>query len=94
MPERIRGYNDAVDRVFTDVSSGLAQFQIYKSIEGVDPLLVRQIHLVLISIVQLCAHVVKYRQGRRRDRLKRQLASIFDDNKPLAAEMNTFRKAL
>lgn len=93
IPEKIKGYNEAVDRVFTDVSSALSQFQIYKSIDDMNqPLLVQQIHLVMASVVKICAHVVKYRQGRRRDRFMRQLASIFDDNKPLEAEMNEFRR--
>lgn len=59
-----------------------------------DPAMVRQIHLVMVSIVMICAHVVNYRQGRRRDRLRRQIASIFDDNKPLDAEMRKFQQAL
>lgn len=95
IPEKVKGYNDAVDRVFTDISSALSQFQIYKSMEEMrHPLLFQQIHLVMASIVKICAHVVKYRQGRRRDRFKRQLASIFDDNKPLDAEMSEFQRLL
>lgn len=95
VPEKIKGYNNAVDSVFTDISSALAQFHIYKSIDGMQhPLLVQQIHLVMVSIVRLCAHVVKYRQGCRLHRLKRQLASIFDDNQPLEAEMSDFRRVL
>lgn len=94
IPERIRGYNEAVDGVFTVVSSALSQFEIYKSIEGIDPVMVHQIHRVMVSIVKICAHVVKYRQGRRASRLKRQIASIFDDNKPLEAELNEFRRVL
>ncbi|KAJ0116751.1 neutral permease protein [Diaporthe amygdali] len=94
IPERIRGYNEAVDGVFTVVSSALSQFEIYESIEGIDPVMVQQIHRVMVSIVKICAHVVKYRQGRRGSRLKRQIASIFDDNKPLEAELNEFRRVL
>lgn len=95
VPEKIKGYNDAVDGVFTEVSSALSQFRIYRSIENMNqPLLIEQIHLVMASIVRLCAHVVKYRQGRRRDRFKRQFAAIFDDNKPLDAERSEFQRLL
>ncbi|KAI3393281.1 hypothetical protein diail_4491 [Diaporthe ilicicola] len=95
VPEKIKGYNDAVDGVFTEVSSALSQFRIYQSIDNMhQPLLIEQIHLVMASIVKICAHVVKYRQGRRRDRFRRQVAAIFDDNKPLDAEMSEFRRLL
>ncbi|KAL7794357.1 hypothetical protein V8C37DRAFT_415219 [Trichoderma ceciliae] len=94
IPEAIRGYNDAVDQVFGEVSSALSQFHIYRSIDNVDPLLVQQIHLVLVSFVKVCAYVVRYRQGRRRDRFLRQVRSIFDDDSGLADQMTEFRRAL
>ncbi|KAJ7619351.1 hypothetical protein FB45DRAFT_156779 [Roridomyces roridus] len=94
IPRAIKGYNDAVDEVFTRISSALSQFQIYGSMEDIDPALAKQIHLVLTSFVKLCAHVVKYRQGNRGARLFRQLKSIFDDDSGLADEMAQFEKVL
>ncbi|KAI0835757.1 hypothetical protein F5Y06DRAFT_118345 [Hypoxylon sp. FL0890] len=94
IPEAIKGYNDAVDQVFSEVSSALSQFQIYTSMKNVDPVLIQKIHLVMISFVKLCAHVVKYRQGRKRNRLARQIKSIFDDDSGLGDEMATFKQVL
>ncbi|KAF7368172.1 putative neutral amino acid permease protein [Mycena venus] len=94
IPEAIKGYNDAINLVFGEVSSALSQFQIYQSMDNVDPLLIRRIHQVMVSFVKLCAHVVKYRQGRKRDRLLRQIKSIFDDDSGLADEMKKFKQAL
>ncbi|KAM3073649.1 hypothetical protein ACMFMG_004466 [Clarireedia jacksonii] len=94
IPERIKEYNEAIDRVFTDVSSALAQLQIYETIDVMDNSLLQQIHLVMVSIVKICAHVVKYRQGCRKNRLKMKLDSIFHNNQPLEAEMSEFRRTL
>ncbi|RFU74301.1 hypothetical protein TARUN_7928 [Trichoderma arundinaceum] len=94
IPEAIKGYNDAINQVFGEVSSALSQFHIYKSIDSVDPLLIQQIHLVLVSFVKVCAYVVKYRQGRKRDRFLQQVKSIFDDDSGLADQMAEFRQAL
>ncbi|KAI5918674.1 hypothetical protein F4810DRAFT_691137 [Camillea tinctor] len=94
IPQAIKGYNDAINQVFGEVSSALAQFQIYRSMDNVDPLLIQQIHLVLTSFVKVCAHVVKYRQGRKRDRFLQQFKSIFDDDSGLADEMAMFKQAL
>jgi hypothetical protein len=62
--------------------------------DNVEPLLLKKIQLVLISFVRICAHVVKYRQGRKRDRVWRQIKSIFDDDSGLADEMSKFKQAL
>ncbi|OTA04241.1 hypothetical protein A9Z42_0048210 [Trichoderma parareesei] len=94
IPDKIKGYNDAIDQVFGEVSSSLSQFHIYKTISNADPLLIQQIHLVLVNFVKVCAHVVKYRQGRRRDRIFQQIKSVFDDDSGLAAQMTDFRRAL
>ncbi|KAJ7619345.1 hypothetical protein FB45DRAFT_930509, partial [Roridomyces roridus] len=94
IPQAIKGYNDAVDQVFSEVSSALSQFQIYGSMEKIDPALAKQIHLVLTSFVKLCAHVVKYRQGSRRARLLRHLKSVFDDDSGLSDEMTEFKRVL
>ncbi|KAI1767301.1 hypothetical protein GGR53DRAFT_463602 [Hypoxylon sp. FL1150] len=94
IPVAIKGYNDAVDQVFSEVSSALSQFQIYTSMNNVDPLLIQKIHLVMVSFVKLCAHVVKYRQSRKRDRFLRQFGSIFEEDSGLSAEMAEFKRAL
>ncbi|KAJ6534644.1 hypothetical protein DFH09DRAFT_1325264 [Mycena vulgaris] len=94
IPEAIKGYNDAINLVFGEVSSALSQFQIYQLMDNVDPLLIKRIHQVMVSFVKLCAHVVKYRQGHKRGRLLRQIKSIFDDDSGLADEMDKFKRAL
>ncbi|TPX15880.1 uncharacterized protein E0L32_000214 [Thyridium curvatum] len=94
IPQAIKGYNDAINEVFGEVAPALSQFQIYRSIDNVDPLLVRQIHTVLVSFVKVCAHVVKYRQGRKRDRFLQQVKSVFENDSGLSAEMAQFKKAL
>lgn len=94
IPEAIKGYNDAIDQVFSEVSSALSQFQIYSSMDNVDPVLIQKIHLVMVSFVKICAHVVKYRQSRRRDRFLRQVKSIFDDDSGLGDEMAEFKRVL
>ncbi|KAI1631030.1 hypothetical protein F4809DRAFT_646823 [Biscogniauxia mediterranea] len=63
IPQAIKGYNDAINEVFDEVSSALSQFQIYRSMENVDPLLIQQTHLVLISFVKLCAHMAGFKQA-------------------------------
>ncbi|KAK1480681.1 hypothetical protein CTAM01_14243 [Colletotrichum tamarilloi] len=94
IPQAIKGYNDAVDQVFSEVSSALSQFQIYQSMDSVDRLLINQINLVLIRFVEVCAHVVKHRQGRRRDRVFQRVKSIFDSDTDLAGAMAAFKGAL
>ncbi|KAI8240148.1 hypothetical protein K4K55_001056 [Colletotrichum sp. SAR 10_96] len=90
IPQTIRGYNNAIDSVFSEVSSALSQFQIYRSVENLDPLLVEQIHLVLVSFVKICAHVIKYRQSRKRDRFWEQTKLILGENSGLSDEMAEF----
>ncbi|KAI1205040.1 uncharacterized protein F4807DRAFT_444317 [Annulohypoxylon truncatum] len=94
IPQAIKGYNDAINQVFGEVSSALSQFHIYTSIQNINPELIQRIHLVMVSFVKLCAHVVNYRQGRKRDRLLRQIKSIFDDDSGLGDEMTKFKQAL
>ncbi|KAI8229122.1 hypothetical protein K4K54_001732 [Colletotrichum sp. SAR 10_86] len=94
IPQTIRGYNNAIDSVFSEVSSAMSQFQIYRSVENLDPLLVEQIHLVLVSFVKICAHVVKYRQSRKRDRFWEQTKLILGENSALNDEMAEFKGLL
>ena len=62
--------------------------------DKVDSRLIKRIHFVMVSFVKICAHVVKYRQGRRRDRFLQRFKSIFTDNSGLDDEMNKFDLAL
>ncbi|KAI9151534.1 hypothetical protein HJFPF1_08740 [Paramyrothecium foliicola] len=94
IPAAIKGYNDAVEEVFGKVSSALSQFQIYASMEKVDPALIQKIQSVMVSFVKICAHVIKYRQGRRRDRFLQRFKSIFEDDSGLSDEMAAFTEAL
>ncbi|KAJ6504135.1 hypothetical protein C8R47DRAFT_178200 [Mycena vitilis] len=94
-PKTIKGYKEGMDQVFSDVSSALAQFHIYASMEKLhSPPLISQIHLVMVSFVKVCAHVVKYRQGSRTDRLHQQFKFVLRDDSGLAKEMEKFRQAL
>lgn len=70
IPQAIRDLNEAISDVFTTVSSVLSQFRIYERLDTVDSLLARQIHMVMVSFVTICAHVVNYQQGGRWQRLK------------------------
>lgn len=94
IPAAIKGYNDAVDEVFGEVGSALAQFQIYSEMDRVDRELIDQIQKVMVSFVKLCAHVVKYHQGSKGLRILQQVRSIFDDDAGLAAERKVFQDAL
>jgi hypothetical protein len=94
IPENVKDYGAAVDQVFGEISSTLSQFRIYRSMESLDPTLVKQVHLVLVCFVKLCAHVVKYRQGRKRYRFLKQVQAIFDDDTDLAADMEEFKRVL
>ncbi|KAJ7228129.1 hypothetical protein B0H12DRAFT_1030126 [Mycena haematopus] len=94
-PKAIKGYIDAIDQVFSDVSSALSQFQIYGSMENLysRPLL-NQIHLVMASVIRVCAHVVKYRQSTWADRLGKQLKFVVRDDSGLAKEMASLNRVL
>lgn len=94
IPEKIKGYDDAIDNVFSQVASALLQFQIYRSMENLDPQLLRQIHMVLASFVKLCAHVVKFRQGGKRGRLSERLKVVFAMNTDLDDELSEFKDLL
>jgi hypothetical protein len=94
IPQAIKGYEDAVGEVFAEVSSALSQFQIYTSMDHVDPALIEKIHLVMVSFVRLCAHVVKYRQGGKWERFVQRTRSIFEDDSGLSSEMAVFKRVL
>lgn len=94
IPQAIKGYEDAVGEVFAEVSSALSQFQIYTSMDHVDPVLIDKIHLVMVSFVRLCAHVVKYRQGGKWERFVQRTKSIFEDDSGLSSEMAVFKRVL
>ncbi|KAI1172030.1 hypothetical protein F4777DRAFT_23270 [Nemania sp. FL0916] len=98
IPQAIQGYNDAINQVFGEVSSSLSQFKIYMAIESknkVDPLLIKQIHVVMVSFVNVCAHVINYNQGRKRDRFAQKFRkSVFDEDSGLSDAMAEFKTAL
>jgi hypothetical protein len=71
IPQALKDLNIAISEVFTTLSSVLSQFRIYERLDKVDDALARQIHLVMISFVKVCAHVIKYQQGGRWKRLVR-----------------------
>ena len=93
-PQAALDYEKAVNQVFGEVSSALSQFHIYQSIENIPPALTKQIHLVLVSFVKVCAHVVKYRQGGKKQRFFQKIKSIMDDDKGLVGEMDEFKRVL
>ncbi|KAK7994744.1 Nacht and tpr domain containing protein [Apiospora arundinis] len=91
IPQAIRDLNEAISEVFTKVSSLLSQFRIYERLDKVDNLLARQIHLVMVSFVKICAHVVNYQQGGSWERLKHKTKkAILNDDSGLKAEMSNF----
>ncbi|KAI1320310.1 hypothetical protein F5Y16DRAFT_417501 [Xylariaceae sp. FL0255] len=94
IPAAIKGYSNAINQVFNEVSTALSQFQIYKELKHLDYRLIERIHLTLVSFVKICAHVVKYRQGRKGERLLQQVGAIFDDDSGLAKEMEEFKRHL
>ncbi|KAI0116512.1 hypothetical protein GGR51DRAFT_320612 [Nemania sp. FL0031] len=97
IPQAIRDYDDAINEVFGKVSSALSKFKIYESMdsENIDLELIDNLRRVMISFVKLCAHVVKYKQGRKRDRFKHKAKkSILDDDSGLAGEMAEFELAV
>ncbi|KAJ8122639.1 hypothetical protein O1611_g9793 [Lasiodiplodia mahajangana] len=97
IPQAIRDYDDAINEVFGKVSSALSKFKIYESMdnENIDLELIDSLRRVMISFVKLCAHVVKYKQGRKRDRFKQKAKkSILDDDSGLAGEMAEFELAV
>lgn len=97
IPQAIHDYNDAINEVFGKISLALSKFKIYESMDNqnIDALLIENIHRVMITFVQLCAHVVQYKQGRKRDRLKQKAKkSIFDDDSGLSDKMTEFELAV
>lgn len=98
IPVAIKRYHDAINDVFSKVSTALSQFQVYDSMNSLDAsldgLLVQEIGSVMLSVVKLCAHVVKYRQGSWLRRLRQDVKSIFDEDSDLNGEMATFKDAL
>ncbi|KAI1328034.1 hypothetical protein F5Y16DRAFT_164087 [Xylariaceae sp. FL0255] len=93
IPSKVKGYDDAVNGIFEEVSSTLSQFEIYRETR-VEALLLHQIQKVMVSFVKLCAHVVQYGQGGKRNRIGQQLTSIFDDKAGFQSEMDRFKLAL
>lgn len=97
MPKNIKGYSDAVDEVFSEVSSALSQFRIYESMDNAraNHVLIPQIHRVMVSFVKLCAHVVKYRQSGSWNRFHRKAKVVLlDEDGGLAGEMKKFKEHL
>lgn len=94
IPQAIKGYNDAVNQVFEEISSALAQMRIYESMEKVNEDLLYQIHLVMVSVVKLSAHVVNYQQGGKKERALQKVKSIFNNDSGLKDEMDVFKRVL
>lgn len=94
IPQAIKGYNDAVNQVFEEISSALAQMRIYESMEKVNEDLLYQIHRVMISVVKLSAHVVNYQQGGKKERALQKVKSIFNNDSGLKDEMDVFKRVL
>ncbi|KAJ4414461.1 hypothetical protein N0V82_007910 [Gnomoniopsis sp. IMI 355080] len=97
IPQQIANYAAAIHTVFAKISSALAQVNIYKSMNRIDPALVKQIHLVMTSFVKLSAHVVKYKQpARKRDKVFDKLVKVglLHGDKGLNDEMTEFERVL
>lgn len=94
IPQAIKSYNDAVNQVFEEISSALAQMRIYESMEKVNEDLLYQIHLVMVSVVKLSAHVVNYQQGGKKERALQKVKSVFSNDSGLKDEMDVFKRVL
>ncbi|PNS19328.1 hypothetical protein CAC42_2505 [Sphaceloma murrayae] len=94
IPGAVKGYNDAIDEVFNEVSSVLSQFRLYSATQQIHKLLIQQIHLVMVSFVKVCAQVVKHRQGSRLERVFKRTKSILEGDTELGGEMAAFKRLL
>ncbi|KAF4553620.1 Hypothetical protein D9617_6g093510 [Elsinoe fawcettii] len=94
IPGAVKGYNDAIDEVFNEISSVLSQFRLYTATQQIDKLLIKQIHSVMVSFVKVCAQVVKHRQGSRLERVFKRTKSILEGDTELGGEMAAFKRLL
>lgn len=76
------------------MSVALCRFRIYTLMDIIHPFLAQQIHSVLISVVKVCAHVVKYREGSKGDRFMQHVKAILDVDLELAERMKEFNRSL
>lgn len=91
IPQKVKDYNDLIDKIFSEIAPTLSQFEIYRSMENVDRSLCIQIHLVLDSFVTICAHVVKHRHSGKKDRF---INFVRGAPSELNEELSTFAKLL
>ncbi|KAK7739678.1 hypothetical protein SLS53_005645 [Cytospora paraplurivora] len=94
IPAAIRGYNDAIDQVFSAVAPALSQFKIYQSMKHIDQSLLRQINHVMVKFVEVCAHVVTYKQDDKLKRFLKKSKVIFEGDPDLSLAMKEFKEAL
>ncbi|ROW03872.1 hypothetical protein VPNG_07303 [Cytospora leucostoma] len=84
IPAAIRGYNDAINQVFSTVASALSQFKIYKSMRNIDQSLLRQINRVMINFVE----------GDKLKRILKKSKVILEGDPDLSLAMKEFKEAL
>lgn len=95
IPKNIEDYCCAIEDVFGQVQSALLQVHIFEDIAKDHELpleLLRQIQYVLTSIVKVCAHVVKYKQGKRTYRLMQKVKVAFGGDVELSKAMEEFKE--
>lgn len=94
VPAKVQGYDEAVDQVFGKMSSVLSRCRIYKSMTTVNKELASHIRPVTISVIKLCAYVVKHRQGGLKPRMYGRMEAILTQDTNLDTEMKTLQALL
>ncbi|KAI1023732.1 hypothetical protein LB504_005215 [Fusarium proliferatum] len=98
-PKKIREFHEAIDEVFAVVAPSLSQFRIYERIERfrkIDTDLTRAIHIIMISLVDICALVITLEDPNSKwSKFKSNVKkALLDDDSGLSVELRKFRQAI
>lgn len=85
------GYDELVGQVFGDLSPVLYRCRIYESMNKVEESFASYLRAVIISVIKLCAHVVKYRQHGLKPKTAERIRAILDQDTHLKTEMETLQ---
>ncbi|KAE9369344.1 hypothetical protein N431DRAFT_380216 [Stipitochalara longipes BDJ] len=95
IPSNIHEFHEAVDGMFEEVSIFLSQFKIYSRIEAfssIDPELMRLIHKLMISFVDICALSITLRKSGRWRSFKGNFKKvILNDDSGVQTELKRFK---
>lgn len=94
IPSNIHEFHEVVDGMFEEVSIFLSQFKIYSRIEAfskIDPELMRLIHKLMISFVDICALSITLRKSGKWRSFKGSFKKvILNDDSGVQAELSHF----